>query len=1140
MDNKCAGFALLPWLSGLFLLLLAGAVMAATSSAPTAVDSTNADSIQQAITSLKANVDIDKALREQALEQYQQALSALAAAKDGRQQAQQLEQQAAAAPEALASLQHQLDEVPAAMTAAQAGALTQQQASTQLKELEDKVGDLQAQLQELDVKLAYLAQRPVTARRELAKTRFALRQLQLAPTALADTMTAADKAQVVGTNARREAMTANVALLKQELATLDVREGLVEARRALARQRLERYSASVETLRAALGQHQRSEAERILQQAQAAVETHADAAAAVVTAADRNAELATELAELARRNEAMTASRATLRNRVESLEDRFSLVQRQLQIGGASVALAQVLRQQKALLTNNRMETLVELQRLPNLAAMELQAFQLQQSALQLQHPQQMATDLINADARGVTPQTQAALIALLQQRQTIVKQLATAKNGYVEAGRDLRAMARQYRHTAMAFAGLLDERLFWLPSFAPVDGAWLLQLGQAIPAFFEPTHVGAVAQGLLVGIQLRPWVSAFGLLLFVLLLAARGPLRTQLREVAAPIGNVSHDTFWLTLRTAGASALICLPWPLLLVLAGWLLQQAAVVPVFVLAVGFALITLGQLKLFITSFREVCRPYGLAQAHFQWPDYGRRQLRRSLRRLLLALMIPAFFVSVTDVLADDLLRQTIGRLTFVVGSLALAWFAWRVLHPNRGILSDVFGPEHRGRWLLGYFWMPLAVGAALILAGLAIWGYYYTALQLEKRYFMSAGLLGSSIVAYSLIVRWVTVAERRLALARALRKREEAREVRATREAAAAAGESTPDSLETMEIDVVRISEQAQTLIRMFVTLLAAIGLWFVWADLLPALGQLGTVDLWQYVVTSGGESYINKVTLGTLLLALAVGVITALAGRNLPGFLEITILRRFALEAGSRYAIAKLFQYAIVCIGLLVAISLIGVSWTSIQWLVAALGVGLGFGLQEIFANFISGLVILFERPVRIGDTVSIGALTGTVSRVRIRATTVTDWDNKEVIIPNKTFITETVINWTLTDAVTRLIVRVTVARDADTELAERLISEAIEAEPSALEEPEPSVFIVAIEEGQIVFEARVFFYDLYYLLPLQHALYRRIKDAFAEHDIEISFPQKDLHIRSVDESIRGSLLPRPPQPDGADQRPA
>src|SRR5699024_1334605 len=161
---------------------------------------------------------------------------------------------------------------------------------------------------------------------------------------------------------------------------------------------------------------------------------------------------------------------------------------------------------------------------------------------------------------------------------------------------------------------------------------------------------------------------------------------------------------------------------------------------------------------------------------------GRRRLQRGLRSLLIALLIPTFFASTADMLNDDVLRETNGRITFIFGSLALAWFAWHVLHPARGILRDVFCPGHRCRWLLGYFWMPLAAGVPVLLAGLAVWGYYYTAWQLEQRYFISAGLLGGSLIIYSMIVRWVTVAERRMALARALRKRDQAREARATRE----------------------------------------------------------------------------------------------------------------------------------------------------------------------------------------------------------------------------------------------------------------------------------------------------------------------------------------------------------------------
>ncbi len=122
--------------------------------------------------------------------------------------------------------------------------------------------------------------------------------------------------------------------------------------------------------------------------------------------------------------------------------------------------------------------------------------------------------------------------------------------------------------------------------------------------------------------------------------------------------------------------------------------------------------------------------------------------------------------------------------------------------------------------------------------------------------------------------------------------------------------------------------------------------------------------------------------------------------------------------------------------VGGLVGFSMIGIEWSKLQWLVAALGVGLGFGLQEIFANFISGLIILFEKPIRIGDTVvTIRDLTGSVTCINTRATTISDWDRKEIIVPNKAFITEQFINWSLSDSVTRVVLTVPAPADADTE---------------------------------------------------------------------------------------------------------
>jgi hypothetical protein len=126
----------------------------------------------------------------------------------------------------------------------------------------------------------------------------------------------------------------------------------------------------------------------------------------------------------------------------------------------------------------------------------------------------------------------------------------------------------------------------------------------------------------------------------------------------------------------------------------------------------------------------------------------------------------------------------------------------------------------------------------------------------------------------------------------------------------------------------------------------------------------------------------------------------------------------------------------------LVFAFQAIGVSWSSIQWLAAAITVGLGFGLQEIFANFVSRLILLFERPIRLGDTVTVGDVEGTVSRIQIRATTVTDWNRKEIVIPNKEFVTDRIINWSLSDQITISCPRETACTTPLTTLSRRRAS--------------------------------------------------------------------------------------------------
>src|SRR5690606_6091062 len=156
----------------------------------------------------------------------------------------------------------------------------------------------------------------------------------------------------------------------------------------------------------------------------------------------------------------------------------------------------------------------------------------------------------------------------------------------------------------------------------------------------------------------------------------------------------------------------------------------------------------------------------------------------------------------------------------------------------------------------------------------------------------------------------------------------------------------------------------------------------------------------------------LTAISLNNLLGALLIVAVTIALARNLPGLLEVLVLSRLTLAPGSVYATTTLLSYAIIGLGFVLTLSTLGVTWDKLQWLVAALSVGIGFGMQAIFANFISGLILLFERPIRIGDLITIGTVTGTVKRIHIRATHITDSDRKAWIVTNQTFLTSKRIN--------------------------------------------------------------------------------------------------------------------------------
>jgi potassium efflux system protein len=525
----------------------------------------------------------------------------------------------------------------------------------------------------------------------------------------------------------------------------------------------------------------------------------------------------------------------------------------------------------------------------------------------------------------------------------------------------------------------------------------------------------------------------------------------------------------------------------------------------------------------------------LAESHFEWPAKAVWSLRLNLLWLMVCTMPLLFVTAVLYSIEPEEGRHSLGRVMFIVTSAVVAFFLGRTLRPNGGVLLEYLA-DHSGGWIdrLRYVWFAAGVCAPLSLAALAFFGYYYTALQLAWKLYLTLLLIAALVVLHSFLLRLLLVYRRRLSMNQARERRAAAL---AARDAAGAVEASPPGQVVAVEeaVDLAQLNTQTQRLVTATSVVVLVIGAWMIWEDVIPALGILDRWPLWTTVDTvsetttdEAGETVVTtrevleNVTFADLLLALLIGIITFVGLRNLPGLMEMFVLQRLPLEASVRYAIRTLAGYGIIVFGVALACSIVGLGWSQIQWLATALTFGLAFGLQEIFANFVAGLIILFERPIRVGDVVTVSNVTGIVSRVRIRATTITDWDRKEFVVPNKEFITGQVLNWTLTDKTNRITINVGVAYGAETEKARDLLLKIANEHPLVMDTPAPIATFEGFGDSALNLVLRVYLPTMDNRLTVMHELHTAIHEMFAREGLEIAFPQLDLHVRTFDSALR------------------
>ncbi len=700
-------------------------------------------------------------------------------------------------------------------------------------------------------------------------------------------------------------------------------------------------------------------------------------------------------------------------------------------------------------------------------------------------------------------------------------------------------------------YESFIDERVLWIPSAPPIRLSDVASVKKSL-AWFSSTAEWRDLWTVFTTSLRQPWqavVSALVLFCLTTLFYTRSSSLKLLSNLGDRASSKTCRSFSITLRALLITIVLAAPWVLLLFWASWILYsgvafaQSNLVRQGVAALFSAACSLAPLAF----WKQTVRRSGLAESHFDWRDHPLRVVRREL------IWIPWIIVPVAALnrafltSGNQLWDQPISRLFMITLWVIVLVVLARAFSPRKGLPYEYLG-LHRDGWVdkLRYFWYALILMLPLALLSLTLFGYIYTVSQLGACLYFSIVFLSFVWVVRALILRWVLLNRRRLAIVQA-------------RERLAAVSASVGSKLPTETgdsslaepdlVDLTTVNQQTQRLVTSFAWFAAFVGVYLIWIDVLPALSRLNQVHVWQTDVVvsaapeapssgTGGEPTETAVapptvkyewiTLGDLLGAFLIITMTLVAIGNIPGLLEIAVLQHLPLDTALRYAITTVTRYLIIITGVSWALTTLDFGWSKIQWLLAAISVGLGFGLQEIFANFVSGLILLFERPLRAGDIVTVGNVTGKVLQIKTRATTIQDWDRKELVVPNKEFITSQLLNWTLVDQVNRLVIPVGVAYGTDIAKARAILLQIAKEHPLVMQDPEPSVTFDLFGDSALNLTLRLHLAQMDHRLTVTHDLHEAIHRRFAEEGIQIPFPQRDLHIHSAD-------LVRQPLKEGA-----
>ena len=828
---------------------------------------------------------------------------------------------------------------------------------------------------------------------------------------------------------------------------------------------------------------------------------------------DFNTSISEELLKKTTEISQLSQDNLRIKNVLDNLQQTQRNIEEQISSLQGTLVLSRIINKQRQSLPQDKVIKGLSKQ----IADLRVRVFDISEFKDSLVDTQAYISKLESREKTTFTDAEKAQLEEILQTRSKTLSELLKLLNNQLNLSINIELNQQQVKTISDALQQKLQQQSFWVKSNSEMDLEWFARFPGL--AGYELTEISKK-------LDFSNWKDNIGLaglligglsLLTFFIRRQHDRIKQKLTKINNSMLTVPTDSQWNTPMAIFWTVVLCLPSTFMFLIVFVLVTYICFLdPTEVWPWG---LKMAFYWLYFAFMLAMLRPNGIAYRHFNMPQSSNAVFRKILKHsvwVIGLLLNTSIFNNVTEYgIAYDVIGQAMTVLV-LVSVLFVVVPGFRM-----GIATYQKAASYKRDakpMLLGLVRILLVL-APIALIVLIVMGYYYTASQIIEHLVASYFAIVTWIIIRNMVYRGFNVSSRRLSYRRLQEKRALAQAKAQAQQNGQEQTVETEDSALVLQDDAISVSDIKNQMLKItdLVLWTALFGLlYWVWSDLVTVAYYLKEITLWQQATTTEAGTVMESITLLNLLVAMIVLIVTYILVKNLGGLLETLVFSNLNLSQGTPYTITTIFTYLLIIIGASIAFASLGMSWSKLQWLFTALSVGLGFGMQEIFGNFVSGIIILFERPVRVGDMVTIGSFNGTVSKIRIRATTLIDNDRKEVIVPNKAFITERVVNWALTSSMTRLVISVGVAYGSDLELVKRLLLQAAEENEAVLKDPAPAAYFLTFGASTLDHELRVYVGQLSDRIRTIDALNRRIDELFMANNIEIAFNQLDIFIKN------------------------